>query len=256
MCSSDLDLVTLLEAAIGDATDLYNAEALDIDSVFALSSALGGADAEVIANGVLIDFKASIAGSVIGTSDVYQLVGYALADLDNWYGIRSVGIHALRWRTRWTISLGDLLRRLSGVDRPVLEWRERFSATLRTDDAQDLRVRRRHHAGYGPGKGESKMRKFGSSRRLLSYLVVAVIAAVAAVAAGGGYALAASGGGACFNNNNTDAVTNNGPVNSPGPGGLFSNNTTGTVPVAWFGAYRNGSGSTETLHVFVICSAP
>jgi hypothetical protein len=49
---------------------------------------------------------------------------------------------------------------------------------------------------------------------------------------------------------------NNGPVTSPGPGGLFSNTTTGTVPVAWFGAYRNGTGAAETLHVFVICSAP
>jgi hypothetical protein len=136
------DLVKLLEAATSDVADLYAAEALYIDPVFALSSALGGADADVIADGLLIDFKASRARSVIGATDVYQLVGYALADLDDWYRIRSVGIHALRWRTRWTISLEVLLRRLSGVDRPVPDWRERFSGALPTADAQLSMLRR------------------------------------------------------------------------------------------------------------------
>jgi hypothetical protein len=152
------DLVNLLEAGIDDTADLYDTAALHIDPVFALSSALGGADADVIAGGVLIDFKASRARSVIGAADVYQLVGYALADLDDWYGVRSVGIHALRWQTRWTISLEVLLRRLSGVDRPVPEWRERFSATLRTDDAQLSRLRRQGPPSRARRGGGHEMR--------------------------------------------------------------------------------------------------
>jgi hypothetical protein len=114
------DLVTLLEAGIRDTADLYAAGTLHIDPVFALSSALGGADADVIADGVLIDFKASRARSVIGAPDVYQLVGYALADLYDWYAIRSVGIHALRWRTRWTMPLEDLLHRPPVSSAPFL----------------------------------------------------------------------------------------------------------------------------------------
>ena len=95
--------------------------------MFALSSPLGGADADVIADGVLIDFKASRARSVVSSTDIYQLVGYALADLYDWYGIRSVGIHALRWRKRWIISLEDLLRRLSGTDRPSPQERSQLT---------------------------------------------------------------------------------------------------------------------------------
>jgi DNA-binding transcriptional ArsR family regulator len=152
------DLVTLLEAGIRDTADLYGAGTLHIDPVFALSSALGGADADVIADGVLIDFKASRARSVIGAPDVYQLVGYALADLYDWYGIASVGIHALRWRKRWTMSLEDLLYRLSGVERPVPEWRERFSETLPTDDAQLSMLRRRGPPSRGRRGGGHEMR--------------------------------------------------------------------------------------------------
>jgi len=152
------DLVTLLEAGIRDTADLYAAGTLHIDPVFALSSALGGADADVIADGVLIDFKASRARSVIGAADVYQLVGYALADLYDWYGIGSVGIHALRWRTRWTMSLEDLLYRLSGVVRPVPEWRERFSETLPTDGAQLSMLRRRGPPSGGRRGGGHEMR--------------------------------------------------------------------------------------------------
>jgi DNA-binding transcriptional ArsR family regulator len=154
------DLVTLLKAGIRDTADLYAAGTLHIDPVFALSSALGGADADVIADGVLIDFKASRARSVIGAPDVYQLVGYALADLYDWYGIGSVGIHALRWRTRWTMSLEDLLFRLSGVERPVPEWRERFSETLPTDDAQLSMLRRRGPPSRGRRGGGREMRLF------------------------------------------------------------------------------------------------
>jgi DNA-binding transcriptional ArsR family regulator len=157
------DLIALLDATIDDTADLYTAKALHVDPTFALSPALGGADADVIADGLLIDFKASRDRSVIRSMDVYQLVGYALADLYDWYAIHSVGIHALRWRSRWTISLDDLLHRLSGAHRPVPEWRRRFSSVLEPDDAV-LAILRHHGPPMIGQRGGGRQMRMRSRR--------------------------------------------------------------------------------------------
>jgi hypothetical protein len=49
--------------------------------------------------------------------DLWQLAGYALADTDDTYEVRDVGISAMRWRRRWIIGLDELVLRLAG--RPV-----------------------------------------------------------------------------------------------------------------------------------------
>ena len=127
------DLVALLSASLEDTADLYQARTVSVNPVFALSIALGGADADMIGDGLLIDFKASKDRSVIRSVELYQLVGYALADLHDWYEIRSVGIQALRWSTRWTVALDGLLRQLSATTRPLADWRERFASVFPED---------------------------------------------------------------------------------------------------------------------------
>lgn len=122
------DLVGLIEGSLHDTADLYRARVLRMDPTFALSAALGGADADLISDGLLIDFKSTRDRSVIGLKDVYQVLGYALADTPDAYNVHSVGIHALRWRKRWTADLEGLLRELSGTCLPVTDWRERFAA--------------------------------------------------------------------------------------------------------------------------------
>jgi hypothetical protein len=101
-----------------------------IDPTFMLSAAVGGADADVIADGQLIDFKAGKGRTLISATEIYQLLGYVLLDLDNRYGITTVGIHALRWRTRWVVALDDLLSGLAGVRRTMSDWREMFADML------------------------------------------------------------------------------------------------------------------------------
>ena len=128
------DLVELVEAGLADTVDLYSAEALAIDPTFTLSGAVGGADADVIADGVLIDFKSAKGRSLVGAKEIYQLIGYALLDSDDQYKITGAGIHALRWRTRWTVALGDLLARLSGVQRNLDDWRVMFAKALGADE--------------------------------------------------------------------------------------------------------------------------
>jgi hypothetical protein len=81
---------------------------LAIDPSFALSGAVGGADADVIADGILIDFKTGKGRSLVSAKEIYQLIGYALLDIDDRYKITGVGIHALRWRTCSRRSVGTV----------------------------------------------------------------------------------------------------------------------------------------------------
>ncbi len=146
-----VDLVALLEAGLIDTADLYSADALAIGPSFALSGAVDGADADVIADGTLIDFKTGKGRSLVGAKEIYQLIGYALLDIDDRYKITGVAIHALRWRSRWTVTLDDLLLRLSGVQRNLGEWRTIFAETLGADEQQLTAIRERgSEAGATP----------------------------------------------------------------------------------------------------------
>ena len=140
--STRADLVHLLEPALEDTADLYRSAPVYTNPDFALSLAMRGADADLIAGGLLVDFKASKDRSVIPSVGIYQLVGYALADFNDWYAISEVGIHALRWRSRWTISLDELMIRLSGTSRTLTVWRERFASALSLSDTELNKIRR------------------------------------------------------------------------------------------------------------------
>jgi hypothetical protein len=103
-------------AIVADHADLRDSEPLIIGPTFALSRELGGADADLIAGDLLLDFKATSTTGIVGRAELWQLAGYALADAPDEYGVRRVGISALRWRRRrrWIIALDDLLAHLSG----------------------------------------------------------------------------------------------------------------------------------------------
>jgi hypothetical protein len=64
--------------------------------VFAGSSDLGGADADFIVGGLLIDCKATTRPHTIHRSAVQQLAGYLLLDYDDAYGIDRVGLYLSR----------------------------------------------------------------------------------------------------------------------------------------------------------------
>jgi hypothetical protein len=49
-------------------------------------------DADVIFGDLLLDFKATSTTSIVGRGELWQLVGYALADADDHFGIRQVGV--------------------------------------------------------------------------------------------------------------------------------------------------------------------
>ncbi len=107
------DLAQLGRAAWEDYGHLRKARPLVLNPRFRLTAALGGADADLIARRRLIDWKATTTTGVVGRHQLWQLIGYALADSTDQYRIREVGIAALRWRSVVSWRLIDLLDELA-----------------------------------------------------------------------------------------------------------------------------------------------
>jgi len=117
-------------AAVQDHGSIRGRE-LICNPVFAQSAALGGADADLITDtGQLIDFKSTSTTRTCSAIDIWQLCGYALADTDGDYRIRSVGLSALRWRTQCSWALGELFPMLAGEPVSVEQFRRDFAAVL------------------------------------------------------------------------------------------------------------------------------
>lgn len=139
------DVAIAAPAITADHADLLDAHPV-LGPTFALSTALGGADADLVADGLLLDLKASVTPRIVGRPALWQLAGYALADTPDEHHIRRVGISALRWRQRWIVSLDYLLASLAGRSVNVPDLRDEFSAVVkaagRSSDAVRPRDRR------------------------------------------------------------------------------------------------------------------
>lgn len=109
------DLEQLGRASWEDHQGWATAHPLVLNPRFELSCALGGADSDLIVGCRLIDLKSTATPRIIRDRGLWQLLGYALADTNDFYGIREVGIAALRWRSSisWTIEelMSDLAPR-------------------------------------------------------------------------------------------------------------------------------------------------
>lgn len=129
------DLARLGRAVVDDHEDLRVADRLILNPEFALARRLRGADGDLIAGPLLLDLKGT-RGNPVGRTALWQLVGYALADTDDEFGLREVGISALRWRTRITWPLEDLLTELSGRKQSLETWRASFVDAVDLDERE------------------------------------------------------------------------------------------------------------------------
>jgi hypothetical protein len=143
----DLDLSRLLAAVPGYAvTDLTAQVRLAADALgplrtactprdvhtgitFAGSLDVGGADADLIVGDLLLDLKATATATKARREDFLQLIGYALLDYDDRYGIARMGIYLARFGTLITWAVKEFLD-LLGARRSLAELREMCSATL------------------------------------------------------------------------------------------------------------------------------
>lgn len=124
------DVAVLGWASATDHAHLRGRE-LTCNPIFKQSRALGGADADLITNeGLLIDLKSTSTRRVCSRGDLWQLCGYTLADTDDEFGINSVGLSALRWRTQVSWPIGGLLEALAGKSVDVRSLRRDFATLL------------------------------------------------------------------------------------------------------------------------------
>jgi hypothetical protein len=98
--------------------------------VFAGSADVGGADADFIVGGLLIDCKATTRPHTIHRSAVQQLAGYLLLDYDDAYGIDRVGLYLSRQGALITWNVPDFLNAL-GAQVPLPQLRTLLRDHLR-----------------------------------------------------------------------------------------------------------------------------
>lgn len=111
----------------------FRARGVVLNPTFAGSASVGGADADIIIRGALIELKTTARPRPLQGQDLWQLLGYVLLDHDDEHEIKSVGVYFARrrWFRHWTVDL--MLRKLMGVRwRPVADCR----ALLRKSAAQ------------------------------------------------------------------------------------------------------------------------
>lgn len=109
------DLCQLADAFIQSQRELLRRPAV-LNPTFNLSLAVGGADADLIIDGCLIELKTTKRPK-LPREWIYQLVGYALLDDIDCYDIDRVGFYLSRVPTLLTWELPDLIAEMA--ERPV-----------------------------------------------------------------------------------------------------------------------------------------
>jgi hypothetical protein len=122
-------MADLAAAALADVRASCAPSDVHVGPVFAGSRDVGGADADWIAAGLLVDVKATAAPEKVGREDVLQLASYALLDYDDRYGIERVGWYFARvgWLVTWELAafLG-----LLGAAHPMADLRRYVARVL------------------------------------------------------------------------------------------------------------------------------
>ncbi len=97
-----------------------------LNPTFTGSHDVGGADADLVVDGCLIDIKTSIS-SQVKAEYLYQLAGYLLLDYDDLLHLNTLGIYMARQGLLLTWSVAEFLHQLTGDDRsPLASLRQTF----------------------------------------------------------------------------------------------------------------------------------
>lgn len=93
-------------------------------------SHLMNADADLIADGLLIDLKTTVKKPSADVSDLFQIVGYALLNWTDHYSLSHVGLFSARYAHLATWELGALLDELAGHEVSLHAVRSQFRQLL------------------------------------------------------------------------------------------------------------------------------
>lgn len=135
------DLMGMLALAEHEGmwAQLRSASRITLAPTFAGSKLVGGADADVVADGLLIDVKATVDPRRAKPQDLLQLLGYALLDFDDEYDIDAVGIFLARSGRLISWPLAEVLTLLGGAGATVGELREALRSALEASRAAKRR---------------------------------------------------------------------------------------------------------------------
>lgn len=128
----DLKATLRLAERVGTWAQLRQSQTLVLGATFAGSRLFGGADADVIADGLLIDVKATVDPRRAKPQDLQQLSGYTLLDFDDKYGIDSVGLFLARHGVLISWPLDQLLQLLGSSRAALTDLRAQLRAELET----------------------------------------------------------------------------------------------------------------------------
>jgi hypothetical protein len=96
---------------------------------FTGSADIGGADADFILGGLLLDCKSTTRPGELGRDEIYQLTGYLLLDYQDEFSISRVGLYLSRQGATITWDVGEFLR-LLGATVPLPELRDKLRRHL------------------------------------------------------------------------------------------------------------------------------
>ena len=113
------DLCQLSEAFFHAFDGRFSDDAV-LNPTFQGGGDVGGADADIIVDGCLMEFKATVKASIEKVRGLYQLIGYLLLDYDDEYGIEKLGFYMARQGQVIEWSVADLFERLMDRGSPSL----------------------------------------------------------------------------------------------------------------------------------------
>lgn len=125
------DVSAMTDLFAGTQPELLRANHVVANPQFALSHDLGGADADLILDGLLLELKTTKRAGLL-RRDWWQVLGYVLADTEDHHQIASVGIQYARHGYLWSFPLESFLQRLAGHDVEPVDARRRFAEVARS----------------------------------------------------------------------------------------------------------------------------
>lgn len=134
------DLIAMRDLALEQLLPALPAGPVTTGMTFDGSADLN-ADADLIAGGLLVDFKAGQGGkpradgtraASLDRTDLDQLLGYTLMDYSDTFGLDTVGVYAVRFGYLGAWTIAELGQRMAGRPVDLADLRAQFAQVLRT----------------------------------------------------------------------------------------------------------------------------
>lgn len=118
--------VAAMTCLAGQQPGLQDVSNIEAGATFARSADLGGADADLLLDGLLLEVK-TVQNAALTQLLLWQVLGYVLADTGDTHRIRRVGFYFARHGIWWEMPVAEYLRRLAGREVDLARERERFT---------------------------------------------------------------------------------------------------------------------------------